>query len=261
MVCLKALESMEVEALRRSAWPSPLGILQLANAPFLTPGFVNSAETWGVEILTRQVAGAFVSRIVAQDPGIEAGYVAAAKELEARGAALILSNCGLTVLYQGAIADAVEVPVLTSSLLALPALQRQIPMRWSIGVLTYDKDLCNARLFDLIGADRAGLLVEGLNGSESYDRLAQAESPCDWPVLERDLMAAVDRLVAGAKSLSAILVECTTFCPLVDRIRQRTGLPVFDFVWFVKAHLVAYAADGSNRDGAGRSEHQSGAGD
>lgn len=234
--------------LRETPVPAPLGILQLANAPFQAPGFVNAEETWGQAILTHRVAGAFVSRIIAQESGIEAGYVAGAKDLEARGAGLILSNCGLTVLYQAAIAEAVALPVLTSSLLALPGLQRQMPAGRAIGVLTYDTNLCSERLFDLIGADPAGIVVEGLNGSESFDMLARAEPRCDWPMLERDLMAAAGRLLTRAGGLSAIVVECTTFCPFIDDMRRRFGLPIFDVVWLVKAHLAAYPVAGDDTD-------------
>ena len=218
-----------------------LGILQLANAPFDAPGFVNSQETWGIPIATRQVPGAFVDRIAAQTPGLEEAYVDSARALVAEGADVIGSNCGLTALYQRAVSASVDVPVFTSSLLALAPLQSVLPPSAKIGVLTYDARLCSERLFAEVGADSTRLVTRDLRGTEAFEHLAAAEPALDWRLLERDLMTTARALTEYRCKLHAIVVECTTFGPFVDRIRRETGLPIYDYLWLVESHLRATA--------------------
>src|SRR4051794_19347477 len=115
--------------------PGPLGVLQLENKPVMFLGSLGNPKTFSFPTLYRTVAGAWASNVVPGDPAMEAAFVSAAKELVAEGAAAITTNCGFTLRYQRAMAEAVPVPVATSSLLLLPFLAATT--RGCIGILTF----------------------------------------------------------------------------------------------------------------------------
>ncbi|WP_349643588.1 AroM family protein [Bradyrhizobium genosp. SA-3] len=59
----------------------------------------------------------------------------AATDLVREGAQLITSNCGFMIRYQEAVRAAVDVPVLLSSLLLAPFLERILPREKALGIL------------------------------------------------------------------------------------------------------------------------------
>src|SRR3546814_16362954 len=54
------------------------------------------------------------------------------------GATLITTSCGFLVTAQKALAEALPVPVVTSSLLQIPQVQASLPPGRRVGVLAYD---------------------------------------------------------------------------------------------------------------------------
>lgn len=90
-------------------------------------------ETFDFATISETVAGAWVENVVRGDPALEPAYVAAARRLVERGAVAITSTCGFSIRHQAAVAASVNVPVIMSSLLLLPALLRQLPERQDRG--------------------------------------------------------------------------------------------------------------------------------
>ena len=217
-----------------------VAMLQLANRPLTPPGSVNRAETFGLPVTYRQVPSAFVGRIVAQDPSLRQAYVETARGLARDGAEVIGSNCGLTALYHDALRSQVDAMVVTSSLFAMPQIARALPPKRLIGLLTYDRDLCGRQLLEVVGIAAERVVTAGLNGTASYERLAEESPSPDPDVLAADLLGTLERLLAQSPDIGAIVVECTTFCPLVGELRKRSGLPVYDYVWFLKSQLAGY---------------------
>src|SRR3546814_14994085 len=64
---------------------------------------------------------------------IEAGWA-----LVEEGATLITTSCGFLVTAQKPLAEALPVPVVTSSLLQIPQVQASLPPGRRVGVLAYD---------------------------------------------------------------------------------------------------------------------------
>ncbi|MER9451717.1 hypothetical protein [Mesorhizobium sp. M0254] len=110
-----------------------LGILELDEglSPD-SPAYVPREEslfhpaTFNQPIITEMVVGAFAEVVIRGDTSLEGACVAAAQRLVDRGAEVITADCGFMVRHQAAISVAVNVPVVTSSLLLVPTLLRQL---------------------------------------------------------------------------------------------------------------------------------------
>ncbi|UCI31972.1 hypothetical protein [Mesorhizobium sp. B4-1-4] len=93
----------------------------------------------------------------------------------------ISSNCGFSIRYQRAVAASVNVPVVMSSLLLLPALLRQLPSPGKIAVLTYDSRHCGEELLQIDDpGDRARVVIGGIEGGKFWhDELKRPVPPID----------------------------------------------------------------------------------
>lgn len=205
--------------------PSPPGATSLP-----VPGTMRSSATFKFPTIFETVPGAWVENIVRGDPALEEPYVTAAKRLVERGAIAISSNCGFTVRHQAAVAAAVNVPVLMSSLLLLPTLLRQFPSRAKVLVLTYDSTHCSE---DVLGientVERARIVIGGIEGGKFWqDELKRPVPPIDAAAMEADVIACVGRLRAAHPEVAAILFECAGFPIVAPAIRRITGLPAYD---------------------------------
>ncbi|MGH7330398.1 MAG: aspartate/glutamate racemase family protein, partial [Polyangiaceae bacterium] len=87
-------------------------------------GDAGNPETWPFEVDLEIVRGIGVDAAVrgAKIPGRDDLFIDAARRLEQRGASLITTSCGFLILFQAALQAAIRVPVVTSSLLAVPLL-------------------------------------------------------------------------------------------------------------------------------------------
>ena len=59
-----------------------------------------------------------------------------AKELEKEGVRAITTSCGFNAIFQEALANAVDIPVFTSSLLQVPFAQALVGRDRAVGVIT-----------------------------------------------------------------------------------------------------------------------------
>ncbi|TIU44183.1 MAG: hypothetical protein E5V92_01555 [Mesorhizobium sp.] len=226
-----------------------LGILDVestlpsGDAPAPLVGSLLSSASFDLPVITETVKGAWVDLVVRGDPKLEPSYVAAAKRLVERGAIAISSYCGGAIRFQAVLAAAVDVPVLTSSLLLVPVLLRQLPPSKKIAILTL-----NARNFreDWLRlndeSQRQRIVIGGLEDG----KLEQNESMCppqqtDIADIENEIFACVERLRTATPEIGALLFSCTLFPPAAPTIRQRTGLPVYDITTLCRTTLQAIA--------------------
>ncbi|RMC62435.1 hypothetical protein EBB04_33120 [Sinorhizobium meliloti] len=202
-------------------------------------GSMINSESFGMPVLMETVAGASLDLVMRGDPTVGASYVAAAQKLVERGAVLITSYCGAAIQYQAAIAAAVNVPVVTSSLMLLPVLLRQLAPSAKIGVMTFD-----ARAFrdDWLGiadtASRDRVVIGGVEGGTLFHNESscppQSTSVAD---IEEDVLTSVARLRASNPEIAALLFSCTLFPPAAAAVRRSTGLPVHDIVTLCQATI------------------------
>ncbi|QQN65462.1 hypothetical protein JIR23_06840 [Bradyrhizobium diazoefficiens] len=218
--------------------PRSLGILDNERGippgakPAIAPGSMLHHSTFEFPVIAETVTGGWVENIVRGDPALEPAFIAAARRLVDRGAVAISSTCGFSIRHQRAIAASVQVPVVTSSLLLLPLLLRQLPLKSKIGVLTYDSRHCGE---DVIGVDglseRGRVVVGGIEGGKYwYDGLRRPLPPPDVVAIETDVVARITSLRDEHPEIATILLECAAFPIVAAHIRNMTKLPVYDIV-------------------------------
>jgi Asp/Glu/hydantoin racemase len=145
-----------------------------------------------------------------------------------QGARLITTSCGFLAAWQAELQAAVDVPVLTSSLLQCTHLS-------SPGIVTFDAASLHADLLLRAGVP-AGTPVQGLRpGCELQSRILNDDTVLDMQRASDDVVEAAVRLVAIHPEVKQVVLECTNMPPYRDGVAQATGRPVHDLETLVLA--------------------------
>lgn len=222
----------------KAIYGAPLGILMLEARFPRIPGDMGNGTTWPFPVLFRVVRGADPERVVLQGaPGLLPDFIAAARDLVDLGAEAITTNCGFLSLFQRELAEAVNVPVATSSLMQVPWVQATLPPGQRVGVITVSRGSLTDAHLDAAGVPRDVPVVGTETGREFFRVLIKAEkTDMDVALAEADIVAAGRDLVARHPEVGAIVLECTNMPPYAAALREAIGLPVYDIysmiTWF-----------------------------
>lgn len=222
----------------KAIYGAPLGILMLdARFPRI-PGDMGNATTWPFPVLYRLVRGASPERVVLGGAkGLLDAFIEAARDLVDQGAEAITTNCGFLALFQRELAEAVRVPVATSSMMQVPWVQSLLPPGQRVGVLTVSKSTLTPA--HLKGANAPlDAPIEGTEGGREFFRIlikAEAED-MDVNLAREDILDAGHALVTKHKDIGAIVLECTNMPPYAAALRDALGMPIYDIysmiTWF-----------------------------
>lgn len=207
-----------------------LGVLTLDTRFPRLPGDIGNPMSFSVPTLTRVVRDTLPQDAVQSAAGqLEADlftpFSRAMRELEAMGAAAITTSCGFLVLMQERLQAQANVPVVTSSLLMLPALLEKHPR---IGVLTISAANLGEDYLAAAGvpASRMGdVLVEGVDPQGHFAQAFLGNRPgMDFARVRRDVLDAAKRLRERDRDLTDVVLECTNMPPYARGIEAATGL-------------------------------------
>lgn len=222
-----------------------VGILMLDTRFPRIPGDMGNATTFPFPVRYHRVIGASPDRVVRGGAeGLLASFVEGARALEREGVGTITTNCGFLVKFQRELADAVSVPVFTSSLLLVPLVHRMLAPGRRVGVLTVNAASLTSEHLEGAGIGHdIPLAIAGLEGEKEFTRvLLGDELELDVDRAREEHVSVARRLLAEHPDVGAIVLECTNMPPYAADIQRETGLPVFDVVSLVRmAHdaLVA----------------------
>jgi hypothetical protein len=213
--------------------PSVLGIIML-DTQFPRPlGDVGHPATFGVSTHKDIFKGVWPAKVVTSAASLRqarmvSGFQGIVRSMHMRGVQAITTSCGFLVLLQKELQAVTKLPVVTSTLLQLPALLRQ---EQQVGVLTISASSLNAdylraagvpkdRLKDVIiqGMPPAGEFVTKILGNQPTLDLAQASS---------EAVAAALALKARAPDLKSLVLECTNLPPYQAAIEAATGWKIY----------------------------------
>jgi len=213
--------------------PSVLGIIML-DTQFPRPlGDVGHPETFGVSTHKDVLKGVWPARVVTSAASLRQarmvpGFQGIVRSMQMRGVQAVTTSCGFLVLLQKELQAVTKLPVVTSSLLQLPALLRQ---EQRVGVLTISASSLShehlraagvprERLKDVIiqGMPPAGEFVTKILGNQPTLDMAQASS---------EAVAAALALKDRAPELKSLVLECTNLPPYQAAIEAATGWKVF----------------------------------
>ena len=153
------------------------------------------------------------------------GFLAVVQLLEREGARAITTSCGFLVLLQAELQAAVQVPVVTSSLLQLPAL---LQAHGRVGVLTISAQALGEEHLLCAGVPRerlADVVVQGVDAQGEFARrILDNEPAMDFVRAQEEVVAAARALKVREPSLAHLVLECTNMPPYQSAIEQATGL-------------------------------------
>ena len=220
-----------------------LGVLMLDGKMADVPGLMKNEETFPYPVRRMTVPGAKTPFTPEDAEALLPLYVTAAQELENLGVSVITANCGLMALVQQEAAAAVRIPVVLSSLVAVPAIARMIAPGRRIGVLTFFDAAIGERNFAACGwsSDEYPVSVAGVGHCDSWRQFLETkEIDAELrPRLREDLRAVIGDLLRGEPDIGALVSECTMLPAVLPDLRPELPVPVFDILtvldWAVSA--------------------------
>lgn len=207
-----------------------LGVLMLDTRFPRPPGDIGNPETFrrhGIPVRFHVVEGASPKRIVNEaDPSMLQPFVDAALSLVDQGAAMVTTSCGFLAAWQSALAAAVPVPVVTSSLLQCRDFARA-------GIVTFDAGALTSAILEAAGVPEATPAQGVQPGCEFHRCILNDEEQLNLVEASRNVVDAARRLVSLSPFIENIVLECTNMPPYRDAVAQATGRRVHDIETFL----------------------------
>jgi hypothetical protein len=224
-----------------------VGVIMLDTRFPRSPGDIGNPETFGGKAIFEIVPGAEANRVVragAPDPALLAPFLAARDRLVRAGAGLVTTSCGFLIRFQEVLAKGCPVPLVTSSLTALPSLAAR---HGRVGVITIHAGRLTQDYIAAAGA-APDTPVEGTEAGREITRKLLGDAPdLDLAAAERDVVEAGLRLKARVPGLAAVLLECTNMPPYRAALSAALGLPVFDILTVLEERAPGLVAWGTAR--------------
>ncbi|MER9599664.1 hypothetical protein NKJ08_33440 [Mesorhizobium sp. M0244] len=226
-----------------------LGILELDDglppsrtALVAREGSLLNPGTFNRPLITEVVKGAFADIVIRGDASLDVACVEAARRLVKRGASVISADCGFFIRHQATLSAAVDVPVVTSSLLLIPALLRQLAPQQILAVVSADSRYCTVDLFGIENpTDWARVVVGGIEeGQYLQNALTRPFVQTDIEQIEQEVGACIEQLRTRHPSIAMLLLECTGFPCVAAAVRRRTRLPVYDITDLCRLTLATH---------------------
>ncbi|PCJ56097.1 MAG: glutamate racemase [Planctomycetota bacterium] len=205
----------------------PQGLLQLEELK----GNSTNPETFNFPLKYSRIEGANLHTVLENpDPLVLDRMITECNKLIKMGIKAITTSCGFNAIFQKELVENVEVPIFTSSLLQIPLLQQLINYQ-SIGVITASKSLLTQEHFNQCGVQHLEkITIEGLDDCIEWQKIFNTpHEQINLEIIEKYILEKT-KLLQKEKSVKGFILECTDLPPFANKIREETGLPVFDFV-------------------------------
>lgn len=223
-------------------YDTPVGILCLDTLFPKPAGQLRNPLTFDFPVVCRVLRGIGAKEILSSTSAqLETLFVDAARELERDGVRAIAGSCGFMALFQRAVAGAVSVPVLMSSLVQIPLIHTLHGPGCRIGVLTAHSGSLTPEHFRQAGVSDAQIASLAIAGMEGYPAFRETILEGAAPVMDTDALDAEIRDAAAAMAakqpLDALLLECTDLSVFARSVQEAVSVPVYDI-----NSLISYAA-------------------
>ena len=219
----------------KTVYGGTVGVCMLDTQFPRIPGDIANARTWSVPVHYRVVPGA-TPKAAVYDKGkdILEGFIDAAKHLVKMGADGITTNCGFLSLFQEKMAEAVNVPVATSSLMQVDMVQSLLPKSKKVAILTIHKPSLKQEHLIAANVPLDTPIVGTENGREFTRVIINDEKEMDIDQARQDHLDAVKELMTSHSNIGAIVMECTNMSPFAADVRKKFGIPVFNIYTFIE---------------------------
>jgi len=190
-------------------------------------------DSYSYPVIIRRVEGINAKTVVIRpNENVLNKYIKESKEMISRGVKAITTSGGFNAIHQKKLADAVDVPVFTSSLMQIPFVSRMLRSDQSVAVITArGSSLTNEHMQNAgIGRD-ISLHVFGVEDCREWGKLLNlSKGEMDLEIAEEEIISISMNAIKDHHEIGAFVLECTDMCPFADAIKKATILPVFDFI-------------------------------
>jgi len=227
---------------QQMSYGRPIGIVTLNEDIPCPPGTPGNPTTFSHPVIYEVVKGADIDSLIGlNNPDSEAAFLAAGQVLADKGVSAIAGNCGLMIVHQAAMARALPVPVMMSSLLQLPLIAAMLGPRRRVGIMASSaRNLKPEHLLMATGGADIPVALASMDGQPHF-RAGMADGELDFDKAEAEVVAVAQGLVAGNPDVGAILFECVDLPPYAHAVQEAVGLPVYDITTLVE-HAVSAVA-------------------
>ncbi|MCR4429916.1 MAG: aspartate/glutamate racemase family protein [Tepidanaerobacteraceae bacterium] len=216
----------------RTNYGEAIGILMLDTKFPRIPGDIGNTLTFNFPVRYKKVKGATAHKVVREaDPSLVSPFIEAARELQQEGVSAITASCGFLAIFHDYIADAVDIPVFTSSLLQVPIVYRMLKKGQKVGIMTASKPHLTEKHFRGVGIEDIPMVIYGMEDQEEFPAvfLDQKET-LDVEKAENEMVRVAEKMIGENHDVGAIVFECTNMPPFRRAVQQAVNLPVFDIV-------------------------------
>jgi len=218
-----------------------IGILMLETQFPRIPGELGNATSFSYPVRYQVVKGASPQRVVREkDPQLLEPFIQGAQALEQFGVKAITTNCGFLAQFQEEVADSINIPFFSSSLMQIPMIYRMLKKDQKVGVLTVNSLALTPDLFKKVGAEHIPIVVKGLEKEEEFtSALLGNRLELDVEKAQAENVKVAKELVEENPEVGALVLECTNMPPYAKAIQEAINLPVFDI--FTLTDMVYHA--------------------
>lgn len=208
-----------------------LGILMMDSSFPRIPGDIGNATTFDYPVHYEVVKGANIARVVENpDKAILKIMIEKAKKMESIGIRAITGSCGFLAIWQKEIAEAVDIPVFTSSLLQVPFASIFTGNK-PVGIITAQKRNLTDKHFSSVGADGIPKFIYGLEDADEFNKtFTDGGSSLDFDKVENEILDKALLMQKEHPEIKSIVLECTNIPPYSYKISKKLGIPVFDTI-------------------------------
>jgi hypothetical protein len=219
----------------QTSYGRPIGILALEERIPCPPGTPGNPTTFAFPVIYEVARGVNTSGLRAAPPLGFDSFLSAAKRLVERGAWAIAGNCGLMIVHQEALARALPVPVLMSSLLQVPLIARMLSPESAIGVVVSGAHSLNQDHLRLAAAgSSARMVLASLEGKPHFTAAVGRENgELDFEGVTAEVVEVAQALTREHPQVKALLFECVDLPPYAHAVQETVGLPVFDITTLI----------------------------
>jgi Asp/Glu/hydantoin racemase len=197
------------------------------------PGNIAHPDTFDFPVIYHRVPGTFYQSVVVE-PGPQTlkTMIAEARNLQTMGVKAIMTSCGFNAIFQKKIADAINIPFFSSSLLQVPMVHMMLRKDQKVGIITADKPYLTNQHLEAVGIVDANMVrIAGIENSRAFSKIrTDPRAELNIQQFKDEVVDIAAQLVKNNSEIGAIVLECTDLPPLAAEMRQVTGLPVFDIV-------------------------------
>lgn len=208
-----------------------IGILMLDTKFPRIKGDIGNKDTFSFPTVKKIVTGADTTKVVdLGDRGLLNNFIAAAKELESSGVSAITTSCGFLAKFQKELADSVDVPVFTSSLIQAKYIEPLLKKDQAIGILTIKKSSLTEEHFKGVGIENINKVIYSMEETSFEKTFMDTGIKFDKDKLQQDILDIATKMVNENPNVGAIICECTNMPPFSKAISDKLNIPVFDIV-------------------------------